>query len=538
MTASIPAIAAKSIAREETASAGVCSVTANRRALWIVGSATIVAQLIGSAFNIWYNLTQIKPLLGPEQYERFQQAVGVFNVLVYPIAIGFWVRIVMSLREPMRMVCSGDALYGEQLLAAQRRVINLPWWSMAVAAPAWFMCIPTFLITLATSPTPVSPAVFINLPVSIIISALIAVTHGFFAVELLSLHLLYPPFFINDRPSRITGALALSLRGRGVMWALSAGVCPIASLILLQVAEARTGQHNPLFNISVGLLGILFGLATAWMLGRLVTEPVTELREAAREVAAGNLSVQVNLKRADEFGPLIDEFNTLVVELREKQALQETFGRHVGREAARQILSRGGGIGGAEQVISVMFADLRNFTARCSECSPGEAVRMLNLFLTDMVEIVEQRHGGMVNKFLGDGFMALFGAGAEDRQHADDALHAGLEILERMDDINARLESDGIAPLGIGIGIHTGPALVGSIGSDRRLEYTAIGDTVNVASRVESLNKQVSSSLLLTRCTYEALSDRGSLQKFPAQKVKGISEPVAIFGIPLPQPAR
>jgi adenylate cyclase len=124
-----------------------------------------------------------------------------------------------------------------------------------------------------------------------------------------------------------------------------------------------------------------------------------------------------------------------------------------------------------------MFVDIRNFTARSAAASPTEVVSLLNLFLTEMVEIVEQRHGGIVNKFLGDGLMALFSDWTGRADHADAAADAGREMLDRLAAINARIAARGHPPLAIGVGIHTGRAVVGSIGSPRRLEYTAIGDT-------------------------------------------------------------
>src|SRR5207253_1773965 len=135
-------------------------------------------------------------------------------------------------------------------------------------------------------------------------------------------------------------------------------------------------------------------------------------------VADGRLDIEVSLRRADELGLLAAEFNRMVTELREKERLSRTFGLHVGRRAAEQILARDPGLGGVEQTITVMFVDLRSFTRRAETCPPAEMVRLLNRFLEVMVRIVESQHGGMINKFLGDGFVALFGIGPESDGHA------------------------------------------------------------------------------------------------------------------------
>lgn len=475
--------------------------------------------LIGSAINIWFNVTNIDPLLTQGQRAIFVRTVTLFNLVVYPVlgAVGAW--LLLSLRRPFREQMRGGIADAGRRLRAQRRVINLPWYLVGLAVIGWGLCTPVFLAALRHSPEPLDPMLYAQLPISFGISGMIAITHGFFAVELVSQRLLYPVFFRDALPAATPGAFALSLRARGMLLALSAGVCPIVSLLLLTLVPRP--EENAAFALSVGGLGIALGLTTAWLLGRLVTEPVDELRRATRAVAAGDLSVRIPDLRADEFGQLIDGFNTMVAELREKRRLEEDLGRHVGERIARQILGRERGLGGVEEELTVVFVDIRNFTARSAVTAPEQVVRVLNLFLSEMVDVIEQRHGGIVNKFLGDGLMALFAEWTGRADHADAAVAAGREMLQRLQAINARLRATGEPPLAIGVGIHTGRAVVGSIGSPRRMEYTAIGDAVNVAARVESLTKVVGAPLLLTEATRQALRTRLPLELLPAQQVKG-----------------
>jgi adenylate cyclase len=485
----------------------------------LVGAALLLPMLVGSAINIWFNITNIAPLLTPNQRAIFMRTVALYNLAVYPVLVAVGVWLLLSLRGPFREQLRGEIADARRASAARRRVINLPWYLVGLAVIGWGLCTPVFLAALARSAEPLDPMLYAQLPISFAISGMIAITHGFFAVELVSQRLLYPVFFRNALPAETPGALALSLRWRGLLLALSAGVCPVISLLLLTLVPRPA--DNVAFAVSVGGLGIALGLTTAWLLGRLVTEPVDELRRATRAVAAGDLSVKIPDLRADEFGQLIDGFNTMVAELREKRRLEEDFGRHVGERIARQILGRQGGLGGVEEELTVVFVDIRNFTARSAAASPGQVVEVLNLFLTEMVDVIEQRHGGIVNKFLGDGLMALFSEWTGRPDHADAAVAAGREMLQRLQALNVRLGAAGEPPLAIGIGIHTGRAVVGSIGSPRRMEYTAIGDAVNVASRVESLTKVVGVPLLLTAATRQALSVSPSLELLPAQEVRG-----------------
>lgn len=501
------------------------------RRLGLVIAAPVIAQLLGSAFNIWYNFVYVQPLLTPAQLRVFLGTVMAFNGLVYPAGVGLWIWVVLSLKRVCSQLCFQQPIAAPAaLLKARQRVINLPWWIVAISGSLWFLCIPVFLLTLSLAPGTLNPRLFWDLPVSFTIAALIAITHSFFTIELLTQQLLYPILFHDARPSRTPGTFPLSLQLRGVFFSFCGCICPIASLLLLTIAPHACRTEDRWFAIAVGSLGIGFNLTSAWMVGQLVVEPIKELQRVASEVADGNLKVRINSLRADEFGLLIDEVNHMIEELREKQSLRETFGQHVGERAAVQILQRDPNLGGVEQDLTIVFADLRNFTSRCTVESPQQIVTLLNLFLSEMGESVEQ-HEGMVNKFLGDGFMALFGVGDESANHAVQAVAAALEMLTRLQLINQQLERQSQSPLTMGIGIHTGRAVVGSIGSSRRLEYTAIGNTVNIASRVESLTKEVGEVLLLTRATQQALSEAFVTEPLLPRKVKGQVEPLEIYRV-------
>jgi adenylate cyclase len=219
----------------------------------------------------------------------------------------------------------------------------------------------------------------------------------------------------------------------------------------------------------------------------------------------------------------------MVTGLREKERLRKSFGLHVGRKAAEHILAHDPGLGGTEQVITVMFVDIRSFTARSAQMQPNEAVTLLNEFLQAMVEVVEGEHGGMINKFLGDGFMAIFGIGSSTGHHADRAVAAAKSMERALERLNIERTQRGEDPIGIGIGINSGPAIVGSIGSPERMEFTVIGNTVNVASRIEALNKTMGTSMLLSRTTHDALRHDFGLKALEPQPVKGVEQPVEIY---------
>ena len=459
-------------------------------------------------------------------------AVTAYNALIYPALIFLYVKWMYPVRQTYHRLRAKQIVPEDRLKQDQRKVINSPWAIVLIGCIGWFLCIPVFLLSMYAGPEPVHQHVLIHLPISFLIAGMIAVSQSLFISEVCSLRLLHPVFFPNGGASSVEGGWSMTISRKGLVWAISVIVCPVVSLLMLIVAP-RNVDWIVLFAMSVSLVTISFGLASAWLMAQLVTEPVKQLRYAAERVGDGELDVNVKLSRADDFGPLIDEFNRMVVGLKERTRIQETFGRHVGEAAAREILQQQSGEIGDQKEVTVMFADLRNFTALSSEREPAEVVGLLNLFLTEMVDIVEH-YDGMVNKFLGDGFMALFGAIDSDSNHATNAVMAGQKMIGSMQKINAGLVSktsrNGEAiELAIGVGIHTGPAIVGSIGSAKRLEYTAIGDTVNVASRIESLTKPLGFPLLFSRATKEQLDGEFECTELPAQQVKGKSQPVEIF---------
>ncbi|HEY2104076.1 MAG TPA: HAMP domain-containing protein, partial [Chthoniobacterales bacterium] len=344
------------------------SPRATRFGLIVTALAPVVPQILGSAFNIWYNAIVVQPLLvTPALRQRFAVTVIIYNGLVYPIAIAIWVRLVFSLNPIFRALINGEAVASHDLERARRRVIDLPWIGAVISGAAWLGCIPVFLISLATTDTPLSRQLLWHLPISFVVSAFIAVTQTFFLIELATHWALFLVFFRDSRPDRLRGIHPPSLRTRGLMWAISAGLCPIGSLLLLILAPHPTASNPQMFAIFVGIIGVAFGLCSAVLITRLVAKPVDELRAAFHAVGEGKLDVQIPLRRADEFGTLVGDFNQMVAELRDKERLRRIFGLHVGEGIAEQILARDPELGGVEQVITVMFLDIRGFTTRAAQ---------------------------------------------------------------------------------------------------------------------------------------------------------------------------
>ena len=210
----------------------------------------------------------------------------------------------------------------------------------------------------------------------------------------------------------------------------------------------------------------------------------------------------------------------------EKNKVISLFGQHVSPAVMEKLLQQKGETYGEIRSVSVMFLDIRNFTTFSESRSPQEVLAYLNSLFEFMIEIVNRNHG-IINKFLGDGFMAVFGAPLSDGYDSQNAVRAAREIIQK---VQEEVELGRILPTKVGIGLHTGNAVTGNVGSSQRKEYTIIGDVVNLASRIETLNKQFDSQLLISEAVRNAIGKDGeeaiSLGKVT---VKGRNDPVEVF---------
>jgi adenylate cyclase len=203
--------------------------------------------------------------------------------------------------------------------------------------------------------------------------------------------------------------------------------------------------------------------------------------------------------------------------------------RYMSKEIADQLLSAGElELGGKEQTDTVMYTDVRRFTSIAEALGPRETVSLLNDYFTEMVDAIF-KNGGILDKYMGDGIMALFGAPFVGPNDADSALAAADEMMGRLAELNARRVASAQVPLDIGIGFSTGVTVVGNIGSVRRMEYTVIGDTVNLASRLEGATKQYGAKVILSEMTVRDLRRPATLRELDLIRVKGKDRPVGIY---------
>lgn len=221
-----------------------------------------------------------------------------------------------------------------------------------------------------------------------------------------------------------------------------------------------------------------------------------------------------------------------LIEGREKRRIKHVFSRFVAPDVYSHLLAdpSRARLGGERRLMSVLFSDIRGFTTVSEKGRPEDIVAQLNVYFTKMVAVIF-RHHGTIDKFVGDMVMALFGAPLEDADNADHAVGAALEMLDELDKLNERWKAEDRPPLAIGIGINTGEMVAGNIGSEQVMSYTVIGDAVNLGSRLESLNKQYGTTIIISETTRERLKGQYHMQALGDVTVKGKTKPVTIYQV-------
>jgi adenylate cyclase len=232
----------------------------------------------------------------------------------------------------------------------------------------------------------------------------------------------------------------------------------------------------------------------------------------------------------DELEDLANGFNKMVDGLKERDKLRTTFGKYMTAAVIEHLLAGKVALGGESLKVTILFTDIRSFTTISEKMDPQELVGLLNEYFTEMVSIV-MSEGGVVDKYIGDAIMAVFGAPVPKPEDAVNALRAAVKMRGALHGLNKRLAERGLPHLRTGIGIHTGEVVAGNIGSEKRMEYTVIGDAVNLASRLESNTKELGVNVLISEDTYELTKHVVEARPVREITVKGRKAPVMTYEV-------
>ena len=349
------------------------------------------------------------------------------------------------------------------------------------------------------------------------------------AQEVLSYH--------AGRRDRMSGTEVLQLAGEPY-------VTLFDSLDLLGEAPVRIALQRPLTAelaparqlertvLQISLIALAAATLAALWIARGVSRPLQQLAEHTKLVATGDYTQHIVLPRQDEFGQLATAFNQMTAGLAERDRVRNLLGMVVSPEIATQLLHSDLKLGGEEREVTILFCDLRDFTSFSEKMAPAEVLTLLNRYLDRMSGIIE-RHGGVIDKYIGDAIMALFGAPVAAADAPARAVAAARDMARALESLNAELRAEGKPVLAFGVGINTARVVAGNMGSKTRLNYTVIGDGVNLASRLEGLTKDpaYATPIIVSEATLAAINPRPFARELGEVKVKGKAQAVKIFAL-------
>lgn len=332
-----------------------------------------------------------------------------------------------------------------------------------------------------------------------------------------------PPGFVEDSWGTFLYGYAPIYNSRGKY---------VATLGVDIYAQDITKHLNYLIYSGLIAVGtaVVLAIILASVLSKQASYALGELCNAVHEIDQGNFSHQLEVETNDEFSNLAMDVNKMAIGLKEREWLKANFSRYVSNHVMEKILhsEHAAKLEGERRKITVLFSDIRQFTQISEKMEPEEIVSLLNEYFGQMLEVIFA-NSGTLDKFIGDGIMVEFGSPLEDPSQEKHAVLTAIEMQEAMENLCEKWKNEGKDPLKMGVGVHTGEAVVGNIGSDRRMEYTAIGDTVNVAAGLEKENKRFSSSIIVSQATYEAIKNEFDFKSLGDINLPGREAKITIY---------
>jgi len=366
-------------------------------------------------------------------------------------------------------------------------------------------------------------------------TSLVTMIFAFFVLQTIQQRWLSPFFFPQGGIHQTRGALRIRIATRLTAMLFACNIVPLTGLLhvlhALPRAEAppepAVSSIVPTLTLDIAVFMVM-GIWVTFLVTRNFTRPLQSMTRVLRGIQQGDLDERVRVTTNDEIGYSGDAINEMAAGLKERDMVKDTFGKYVSEEVRDEILSGRIPLDGEAREVTVLFADLRNFTPMVEITPPKVVVQVINRYFQEMEEAVH-RHRGLVLQYIGDEIEAVFGAPVPQEDHPTDAVRAALEMRERLEVLNRVLEAQGLPTLSHGIGIHTGRVVAANIGSSNRLSYALVGDTVNLASRLQGLTRDLGTDIILSRATREGLSHEIPLEPLPSSHVKGRTRKVEIF---------
>lgn len=413
---------------------------------------------------------------------------------------------------------------------ARIRFLNSPLVISSIGIVGWLIAIISAFLYYFINVTPFPYMGFFRNALINLIAGIFTFILSFYSLEFLFRKYFMDFFFPDNVISKYNGIIRLSLYGRFIIYFFSITVTPLLIYVILFLNIPNLSENLKGVFLNIFVLSLIIGLLLTFLISKSFNSPLLSMTNIAKKIQEGEFDISVKVTSADEIGILAEALNETAHSLKEKEVIKDTFGKFVDPKVRDHLLKGELKLGGEIRKASIVFTDIRGFTSLSEQYSPGTIVYLLNQYFTSIGNCV-LNHGGLINKFIGDAVLAVFGAPVALENPSQSAVIAALEMRKALQKLNQKLLNEGYPELHIGIGIHYGEALIGNIGMEARLEYTVIGDAVNIASRVESLCKEFKVDLLLTEATVQNLEPSIRCKFLSESAIRGKKEKVKLFTI-------
>ena len=467
--------------------------------------------------------------------------LGIFFLIILLIAFPsmFIMHVLLRPVSYCLKQMQNDLEFENQTLdKARRRIINLPFFFVGILAGLWLLLPPLiFALSWLVGFIDIHTAAVFSIRASMV--GFITASVAFYRIENHCRKGLIPLFFPEGRLAGLEGAQHLAI-GRRIRWFYGMGtVLPLVILLVTLITIQWELVPGSMSAREYGLRIILFAvvlsgifLPSAGVLNRLVARsivaPLKHMLQVNTRVRDGDYDARIQVVSNDEIGVLGDSGNAMIKGLAERRTLRTAFGRYVTPEIRDEILFGRIPLEGERREGTVMFADLENFTPFVENNPPEEVMRSMRIYFTRMQQAIRS-HRGLVIQFAGDEIEAVFGIPIYFENHADAAVNAALEMRSALEVLNRERKAEGKLPFAHGIGVHSGSVLAGNSGSEDQSAYCLIGNTVNVAARIEGLTRKFGCDILVSEETVKQLNVSPPMERHPSCRVKGFSQPITVY---------
>jgi len=455
---------------------------------------------------------------------------GFVGVVIFAGAFATINRLGRPIQNWLRLIDAGTP--ASELPSSVARLVLI--WPLIIAS---LVAVAGLLVAVFFSILYDNPGNFVG----IAISGAVTTTIVYFGTDLIWRQQV-PTFFPKGNLSVIP-AFRLWVRRRLLLaFILIGGLTPILLVILSQVrTRALLDAEKPeaildnliLVQLFILAVGLVAGVITAVLAARAIVGPLQVLQDAMGLVEKNELNTRIVVTTNDELGYLSERFNSMTDGLRQRERLRELFGLYVSSEVAQAAVETGAGLGGELVNCSVMFSDIRDFTTLSEQMQPQQLVELINRYMTTIVSVIV-KHGGVVTRFGGDSILAVFGTPLNPMSdHADRAVRTAIEMRQALAAFNQQETIARLPTLEAGIGIASGLVIAGNVGGKERIEYTVMGDAVNLAARLEDKTKDTGFSILISDETFRSLNEASDVgvKSLTDVQIKGKRDRVTLYAL-------